>query len=418
MDFPAALRQRFVVTSTRQVPPAPATPASARPRLAGIDGLRAVAALWVVLFHMRAASGASFSHVPLLKLFLLSGSTGVSLFLVLSGLCLYLPFAGGRWTRFRTRAFFVRRCRRLMPAYYASLAVLVVVMLTIGSRIGLGVSSLQDLVWQLATHLTMTHSLFPSSFYALDGAYWSLGLEWQLYLALPLVIWGISRFGLARVVGAIVAVDVVYRVAIAIIISAGVVAPTSLLATAVLPNLLPGRWAEFAFGMVAAELYVSGRLRRLTKREHYALMVAMIPLGLLGIVASARNWPVSHILFGGFFLVLVIIVLAEGGVISRVISWRPLVAVGIMSYSLYLVHQPIVGMIANMVHSLFHTSRDATFMVSLLFLPIVFLAALTLYLLVERRSMRPASATPAAPATPTASALTPSPSMAASIADR
>ena len=79
-------------------------------RLAGIDGLRAVAAIWVVLFHMWAFSGGSLW--PGFDFVARSGSTGVSLFLVLSGLCLYLPYAGGRHDRFNSRDFFRRRVRR------------------------------------------------------------------------------------------------------------------------------------------------------------------------------------------------------------------------------------------------------------------------------------------------------------------
>ena len=85
---------------------------SSSERLPGVDGLRAVAALWVVLFNMAAFSHAQFPQVPGLDLFLRSGSTGVSLFLVLSGFCLYLPFAGGRAARFKVGEFFRRRCRR------------------------------------------------------------------------------------------------------------------------------------------------------------------------------------------------------------------------------------------------------------------------------------------------------------------
>ena len=89
-----------------------------------MDGLRAFAALWVVSFHMRAFSGGRLPRG--LDTFVRSGSTGVSLFLVLSGFCLYVPYSGGRSDRFKAKSFLKRRWWRLVPAYYASLALVVV----------------------------------------------------------------------------------------------------------------------------------------------------------------------------------------------------------------------------------------------------------------------------------------------------
>ena len=119
--------------------------------------------------------------------------------------------------------------------------------------------SFSDAAWQLGAHITMIHTLFPSTFYALNGAYWSLGLEWQLYLALPLLIVGMRRFGLVPTLAAAVLVNVVYRVALAMAGAQSLV-PSGILQSVVLPNLLPGRWAEFVFGMVVAELYAGGAL--------------------------------------------------------------------------------------------------------------------------------------------------------------
>src|SRR5947209_14700613 len=155
-------------------------------RLAGVDGLRAAAALWVVLFHIRVFSGARLPFAPL-DFFARSGSTGVSLFLVISGFCLFLPFAGGKLPRFNTRTFFVRRARRLLPAYYCSLLFAGALNLIGGGTLGFGPMSATDIVGQLASHIVLIHTLFPSTFYALNGAYWSLGLEWQLYLAFPVL---------------------------------------------------------------------------------------------------------------------------------------------------------------------------------------------------------------------------------------
>src|SRR5262249_46897614 len=172
-------------------------PGAGRPgsgRLPGVDGLRAFAALWVVLFHMGAFSGGPLW--PGIDLLVRSGSTGVSLFLVLSGFCLYLPYAGGRLDRFRTTASLRRRCARLLPAYYTSLAIVIVAHAVGGGLPGLPRMGAAELTGQAAAHATLTHQFMPSTFYALNGAYWSLGLEWELYLTLPILILAVRRFGL------------------------------------------------------------------------------------------------------------------------------------------------------------------------------------------------------------------------------
>src|SRR5215475_271282 len=240
--------------------PVSGQPTSGQPtsgRLPGVDGLRAFAALWVVLFHMWAFSGGPLW--PGVDLVLRSGSTGVSLFLVLSGFCLYLPFAGGRLDRFRTGAFLRRRCARLLPAYYTSLAIVLLAHAVGGGLPGLPRMAPAELVGQAAAHATLTHQLTPSTFYALNGAYWSLGLEWELYLTLPLLILATRRFGLGRTVGAVFAVTIAYRLALYVAIHQGLVPGQSAWATAVLPNFILGRWSEFALGMVAAEMYRRGK---------------------------------------------------------------------------------------------------------------------------------------------------------------
>jgi len=355
--------------------------------LAGVDGLRAAAALWVVLFHVRA-----FSHphlgLPGVDLILRSGSTGVSLFLVLSGFCLFLPFAGGRDSRFSTRQFFWRRCRRLMPAYYASLLLTVLLVTVAGGLIGAPHFTPMQLAAQILTHVTLTHSLFPGTFYALDGAYWSLGLEWQLYLGLPLLIWCIGRFGFAPTVTASIGVNIAYRVGLGIAIGHGALASHSILADSVLPNQLAGRWAEFVYGMVAAELYVTGRLARWANRPRLLLLL-LGPLSLLGVFSS--GWQLSHLVYGLTFAVVLTLVLAENNVVSRMFAWPPLVAIGVMSYSLYLVHQPLIQGLAYALQTQGHLSPNLTFYALLACLPFIFLAAWILFVTVERLTLSSSS---------------------------
>ena len=360
-------------------------------RLPAVDGLRAVAALWVVLFHVTAFSHARFPEVPGIDLFLKSGSTGVSLFLVLSGFCLYLPFAAGRATRFKTAPFFKRRFRRLAPAYYTSLLLSLLLTLVSSAPLGLPQLSMQDIAWQVTTHAALIHSLFPDTFYALNGAYWSLGLEWQLYLGLPLLIVGVRRLGLARTVAGAIAANVVYRLSLGLGISQGWVTAGGALAEYVLPNQLFGRWAEFALGMVAAELYASKRLDHAGRYLPLMLagMIALVPLAL-----AVAQFEVSHIVYGLMFFTLLCVVLVSNNMVARVLSCRPLVLVGTMSYSLYLVHQPVIQSVAAWFEA-FHpsaSSREVFFILLLLVVPAILLVAWLLFMVVERRTLGPSAA--------------------------
>jgi peptidoglycan/LPS O-acetylase OafA/YrhL len=349
-------------------------------RLDGVDGLRALAALWVVLFHIRAFSGA---HLGPLDLVVRSGSAGVSLFLVLSGFCLYVPIVRAGPSSFHTGRFLRRRATRLLPAYYVSLAVVLLVTMVSAGRLGLAPISGSAAALQAVTHLTMTHSLFPSTFYALNGAYWSLGLEWQLYLGLPLLVFAARRWGLARTIAAVVAVNIAYRLALQAAVDLRVVAPGSVMANEVLPNLLPGRWAEFAFGMVAANLHATGWIAR---RERYGGWATLALVPLAGLALLAVGSPLEHLAFGAVFFDLLCVVLTGSAHLARVMAWRPLAAVGVMSYSLYLVHQPIVQSLCYFLRR--SGSPRLVFLEVLLLVPAILAVAWLLFVTVEKRTLR------------------------------
>ncbi len=347
-------------------------------RLTGVDGLRAFAAMWVVLFHAHVVAGSPLAQAPLLGLFLRSGSTGVSLFLVISGFVLFLPFAGGRAGRFDTKRFFIRRAKRLLPAYYV--AVLFAVALSAWGGSVYEQFSIRDLLGQIANHLLLLQTFTPETFYRLNGAFWSLGLEWQLYLALPLLIFGIRRFGLTRTLGAAIICNVVYRLVLAGLEQGSLLPQNDLVRTAVLPNQLPGRWAEFAFGMAVAELYARGGVRLWARHVRW-----LIPFGVVAGVAAVGN-PLSHLVFGVFFSLLLMAVLASDNVVARVFNWKPLVSLGIMSYSLYLVHQPILQGLAAAIRTT-GASPISTFVALIALLPVVILSARVLFIAVERRTL-------------------------------
>jgi peptidoglycan/LPS O-acetylase OafA/YrhL len=344
----------------------------------------------VVFFHIRAFSGAKLPFGPL-DLFVRSGSTGVSLFLVISGFCLYLPYAGGRLSRFTSPDFFRRRARRLLPAYYLTVVVLVGVYAMFGGHAGLANLRFGGLAEQLTTHLTFTYQLLPSTFYGLNGAYWSLGLEWELYLTLPLLIVAVRRVGLLRTIAGVITLDVAYRLVLAATIDAGLIARSGALATDVLPNLFIGRWGEFAMGMLAAELYATGRAATWGRNLRYVALV-MVPLGLV-----EHTNPLSHLLFGFVFFTVICLVTGGRGFLASVASWRPLVALGVMSYSLYLVHQPMVQVGAHFFGAIAGASPVVVFCELTLAISVMVFVAWVLFVTVESRTMG-ASARQDAPA--------------------
>ncbi len=318
-------------------------------------------------------------------MFLRSGSTGVSLFLVLSGFCLYLPFAGGKIARFRAREFFRRRCTRLMPAYYVALVLALLLAIATAGPLGLPRFSIAEGAWQLVTHALLIHTLFPDTFYSLNGAFWSLGLEWQLYLALPLLVWIVRRVGLTYAVLTAVTCNVVYRLGLGLAINHGLIDANDLLSKSVLPNQLPGRWAEFAFGMVAADLYASGRLARV---KHYVPLALAACVALVPISLWASKFDLGHISYGALFFTLLCLTIVSDNPVARVLSWKPLVALGTMSYSLYLVHQPVIQSVAMWLQLVRpDLSPTTVFLALVVLLPAIVFLAWILFMTVERRTM-------------------------------
>jgi peptidoglycan/LPS O-acetylase OafA/YrhL len=182
-----------------------------RDRMVVLDGLRGMAILLVVLSHAATISAACV-HCPAVPplLFTVSafgGAEGVMLFFTLSGFLLFLPFARailspdtGREGEVRqwpsTWGFYVRRMRRILPAYYVAL--LVVMILPWVAVAVLTHASAARLPW--GTFLggaTLVYDLNAVDFTRIIGAdspLWSLTVEWQFYLVLPLLALALRWF--------------------------------------------------------------------------------------------------------------------------------------------------------------------------------------------------------------------------------
>ncbi len=159
--------------------------------IATLDSVRALACLSVIFFHINSVPHDFHvwnlqASVPALTAALLFvGRYGVTLFFVLSGFLLFLPFANAlifeqAWPSLRR--FYLRRAFRILPAYYLTL-ILVVLLFQQGY--------LQPQRWgELALFFTFLMDSSKVTFKQLNAPFWTLAVEWQYYMVLPLLVLG------------------------------------------------------------------------------------------------------------------------------------------------------------------------------------------------------------------------------------
>lgn len=345
-------------------------------RRADIQGLRALAVLAVVAFHLNA--------------FLPGGFVGVDMFFVISGFVITLTLlrdyaANGRIS---LPAFYLRRFRRLAPA----LGLVIVVTLMLSALV---LSPLGPQQTAAVTGLAAAVSLANVSIALTTGGYfdapaelnpllhtWSLSVEEQFYLVFPLLLvlglWW-SRRARAHVPSLAILVGLATAVSFFIAMSA---------------PLLPDRWSSSAlFGFYspitrAWEFGVGALVALWARSPRGRVGRGLARLAFLsgaGGLVTSMALITSESLFPG--PVTLLPVLATAALIvsgtrpndfgTKVLSWRPLTLVGDWSYSIYLWHWPFVSL-AGVIWPEFPVAPPLAALVSLI-------PAVPAYYLVEQR---------------------------------
>jgi peptidoglycan/LPS O-acetylase OafA/YrhL len=330
----------------------------ARPsiHLGGVDLLRGVACLWVVLYHIgmwwlggfwlgfpALASGA---EGPLGRAFIWLtrlGFQGVSLFLVLSGFCLYFPLlraSGVRGAKVDLRVFAARRAARILPPYYASIALLAALAsVPATSRVVMLPITLGD----VAAHVAMLHNLFPATIWTMNGAYWTLALEAQLYLVFPLLVWCGRRGGPWAIGASGLVVSVLWVLALRTWVPDATGERYG-----VLYEAMPARLFELSAGMVAAHLATHRKAAALWPLVVLSLLWA--PVSHVVHVEQSVVLPWDKLANGISFGALAVLAARLPASVLSVPPVRLLAAIGVMSFSLYLVHQPLLLLLQVAVH--------------------------------------------------------------------
>lgn len=325
----AAHRPQGVVdTAPALAPRHGRVPAPDRFRL-DVQGLRAVAVGAVVLYH---------AGVPWLP----GGYVGVDVFFVISGFLItgHLLRSLERDGRVGFAEFYARRARRILPASFAVLLVtLAVAALTLGPV----------RVREAAVDAVATAVYVPNLLFAYQGTqylnemdppslfqhYWSLGVEEQFYLVWPVLLVGF--FALRRS----------HRARTVLV---GAVVVVSFVACLVL-TVRAQPWAFFGLPTRAWELAAGGLVAAVVGRGSVLRRSLAVPLGWAGLTAIVASvllldastpfpgpWAVLPV--AGTALVILAGASAGPGGPAAVLARSPMVWVGGISYSLYLVHWP------------------------------------------------------------------------------
>ena len=296
-------------------------------RLAGLDGLRGLAALYVVVNHifLRAFPGYPVDRAPFWAAWFIYGRFAVVVFIVLSGFSLALSPARHGWRLDAVSRFAVRRARRILPPYWAALAFSLAVAWLVVPPPGQGAPGTRSVVVNGLLVQNLVGAPSP------NRSLWSIAVEAQLYVLFPLLLL------IARRRGVIVMVSAVTLAVVAV----GILGPRAFVVQSP-PDLA----ALFAVGILAAGVVGASGVRRSWPWARLALAAAAPVLATIWWRGSV--WTLGHLFWVDLALgpavAFLLIGLAAGRprALLRMLDARPLRRLGASSYSLYLTHGPIV----------------------------------------------------------------------------
>lgn len=322
-----------------------------------LDGLRAIAALFIVLTHLTSMSGINSGDA--LGPFFARLNVGVALFFVLSGYLLYRPWVAARLTGRpgpRLQRYAVRRATRILPAYWICLAVFAVVLPG-------WVEGATGGDWWVYFGLLQVYS--QDWILGGLGVGWSLSTEVAFYVALPVL----AYVGV-RALGSRTRTDQVRLELLALATTALTALLVRELAyraelTLTFDNTLIGKWPWFAVGMalaVASARWGADRATAPALVRSAAARPWLWWIGAAGVLVFAslesvlpgdvfwmkhRDLQVETILFALFAWLLVApVVFGDAGrrwTPAGLLATRPAVWLGTVSYGIFLWHLPIAG---------------------------------------------------------------------------
>jgi len=291
-----------------------------------IDGLRALAVLPVILFH------AGFSWFA-------GGFVGVDIFFVISGYLIgYIIFEKHAAGTFSLLEFYENRARRILPALFVVIFCCVP-MAWLWADAAQWDEFSKSLTW--VSLFVSNHFFWGESGYFAESAElkpllhtWSLAIEEQYYLVFPLIVMAFFRFGLNRLAGLLITLTLL---SFAFCLWFAGQDPDGSFFFA------PARVWELLIGAICAIIHIRAKGKTIGSGLANGLSLLGVILILWSIVAlnPATAFPSYWTLAPVIGTALIILFACKETLVAQALSVKPMVAIGLISYSAYLWHQPL-----------------------------------------------------------------------------
>jgi len=365
------------MTDTRERPPpatapvAPTMAATPPGRVVGLDGIRGLAALFVVLNHIfeRAWPGyPGANHAPFWAAWLIYGRGAVAIFIVLSGFSLGLGPARSGW-RFKSIATYAhRRAWRILPPYWAALVFSLVMTWYVLAQPGWPVPNGKSVVvygFLVEDAFSQGHHRGFWSAGSPNRAFWSIAIEAQLYFLLPLLLLLVRRVSARAMVGMVAVV----------VVTIGLLGPHVPLMNSALVKFTPDLAVLFAVGLLGAGIVTAGERTRSRPWAGYALGAAVPAIALM--VVKGATWSTLNLFWldlawaPAIGCLLAAIATSRPRPVVRFLDSRLPRSLGSCSYSLYLTHAPIVIAVSyGLVLGRVATGTPTFFVLAAILLPV------------------------------------------------
>jgi peptidoglycan/LPS O-acetylase OafA/YrhL len=306
-----------------------------------LDALRGIAILGALLTHLATVWTTSLNvplTIPLLRedALRLLHSTGLgafSLFFLLSGyLLIWTEEKRARLGTYSVRSYALRRMLRLVPAYYFAMLVVIVVWAKDVS------------ITDVLMHISFLHALNPHTAMSLDPVFWSLTTEAVCYVLLPFLVLKLTRLSQRLALFVVLFfVALVTQITSHLIAAQQLTQPDGLNLPRYL-HFLPTNWLYLFLAGVLLRMLVEHLGTRPTPRLQPPLASVLFLASVVFLLTFPflveelpMRMPLDLIVIAFFASVLL-----GAPLLREVLRWRPLVFVGVISYSLFLLHHTVI----------------------------------------------------------------------------